>query len=294
MRSVFHFYDRAAQVGGFIRSTRPSHDAPTEVAVAVFQPDGSVWFSPGSVAQTGRPAAEAEAGHLVVEERAADRFAISYAGPAVHLEPPLDFEDPLRVFASRPHGHVLLELEVDTTAPCTDTGLAERHEQQHVRAAGRVTIDGTATALHALGLREQISEPVGGPAWRQARRLSGEFDEGFGFTAVQLVGHDGLAHIGGEICTDGTTYAVTGLGLETKWHSTGHGHERIAAMLSSAAGRLRITGQVLALLPLPAPHAEPGTRVNVGLMFWRWGTHIGFGFSEYLDPAPGVPDFPPS
>src|SRR5207248_1610630 len=45
----------------------------------------------------------------------------------------------------------------------------------------------------------------------------------------------------------------------------------------------RVTGRVLALVPLRNRRAGMTTRIAEGLTEWTWGQRTGYGWSEYLD-----------
>jgi len=287
----FNFYDRDARLGGFVRIGNRPNERYAEVTIAVYQPDGTGLFNymRPPIADNAQFAAGGMRFEVVEPVR---HLRVSYEGQAVYLARPLDLEDPKGAFTTNPHQPVTLELDYYglsslyggvMDAPSTEMVFAKGHYEQHVRAAGQITIDGRRTPLRALGLRDHSWGPRSWQSPQYYRWLTCEFDEGFGFMGSQIVTQGGNEVLSGFVFRDGENHFVNRLELHTDWTGEGHYHDRIRVTLHSSAGDFEITGRVLTMLPLRNRRHGKVTRISEGMTEWRCGEHVGYGLSEYLD-----------
>jgi len=287
----FNFYDRDARIGGFARVGNRANEGYAEVTLTVYQADGTALFNymrPSIADNSGF-----DAGGMRFEViEPFKRLRVSYDGTGVYLAQPLDLEDPRRAFTSNPHKPVQLALEYDGLSPMyggeaemdnPDMVFAKGHYEQHVRAAGEITIDGQRTPLRALGLRDHSWGPRSWQSPRFYRWLTCEFDESFGFMGSQIVLQNGVELLSGFVFKDGENHFVNTLELHTDFAGEGHYHDRIVTTLHTGVGNFEIHGTVLTMLPLRNRRDGKVTRISEGLTEWRCGSHVGYGLSEYLD-----------
>jgi hypothetical protein len=163
----FNFYDRAQKRGGFVRVGNRPNERYAEVTIAVYQPDGTALFNYMRPEIADNSAFNAGGMRFEVIEPF-KRLRVSYDGSAVYLARPLDLEHPKRAFTSNPHQPLQLELDYDGLSPMyggeadvgnTEMVFAKGHYEQHVRATGRIAVNGTEAALRGFGLRDHSWGP---------------------------------------------------------------------------------------------------------------------------------------
>ena len=287
----FNFYDRSARLGGFARIGNRANEGYAEVTLAVYRPDGTTLFNYMRPSIADNNAFGAGGMRFEVLEPF-KHLRVTYDGTAVFLARPLELEDPRRAFTSNPHQPVQLALDYYGLSPMyggeapmdnPDMVFAKGHTEQHVKAAGRINIDGTETRLNGLGLRDHSWGPRSWQSPKFYRWLTCEFDEQFGFMGSQIVMQNGAELLTGFVFKDGANHFVHTWEIHTDWAGEGHYHDRISAKLHTSAGDFDISGTVLTMLPLRNRRDGKVTRISEGLTEWRCGDHVGYGLSEYLD-----------
>jgi hypothetical protein len=287
----FNFYDRGAGLGGFVRIGNRANEGYAEVTLALYQPDGTALFNymRPEIADNSAFAAGGMQFEVVEPFK---HLRVRYDGNAVYLARPLDLEDPRRAFTSNPHQPVHLALDYFGLSPMyggeadtqsTEIVFAKGHYEQHVHAAGSITIDGRHSPLSGFGLRDHSWGPRSWQSPKFYRWLTCEFDAGFGFMGSQIVLQNGGDLRSGFVFKDGENHFADNLELDTEWTEEGHYHDRIRATLHTRDGDFEITGKVLTMLPLRNRRDGRVTRISEGLTEWRCGEHVGYGLSEYLD-----------
>jgi hypothetical protein len=287
----FNFYDRSARLGGFARVGNRANEGYAEVTLAVYQPDGTALFNYMRPPIADNSAFNAGGMRFDMLEPA-KHLRVTYDGTAVFLARPLELEDPRRAFTSNPHQPVQLELDYAGLSPMyggeasmDNPGMvfARGHTEQHVKAVGRIVINGKETALNGFGLRDHSWGPRSWQSPKFYRWLTCEFDEGFGFMGSQIVMQNGTELLSGFVFKDGDNHFVNTWEIDTEWAGEGHYHDRIKAQLHTRIGDFTITGKVLTMLPLRNRRDGKVTRIAEGMTEWRCGEHVGYGLSEYLD-----------
>jgi len=287
----FNFYDRAAKLGGFARLGNRANDGYAEMTLTVYQPDGTVLFNYLRPSIADNSAFNAGGMQFEVVEPF-KHLRVRYDGDAVYLAQPLELEDPKQAFTTNPHRPVQMQLDYYGLSPMyggeadfSGSGMvfAKGHTEQHVRAVGRIVIDGKEIPLNALGLRDHSWGPRSWQSPKFYRWLTCEFDESFGFMGSLIALQNGIELLTGFIFKDGENHLINTWELHTDWAGTGHYHEHIRAQLHSAVGDFEVTGRVLTMLPLRHRKEGKVTRISEGMTEWRCGTHVGYGLSEYLD-----------
>jgi len=290
----FNFYDRAQHCGGFARVGNRANENYAEVTVALYEPDGTALFNYKRPQIADNSAFDAGGMHFSVVEPFR-QLQLAYEGRAVFLARPLELEDPKRAFTTNPNVPVSLALDAFGLSPMYggessgeaplsgDMVFAKGHYEQHYRARGTLTIDGRQRTIDGLGLRDHSWGPRSWQSPAYYRWLTGQFDDGFGFMASQIVTRGGSELLSGFVFKDGENHFVDRLELETDWTDAGHYHDRIRAALHTRAGDFQIEGAVRTMLPLRNRRDGSVTRISEGLTEWRCGEHVGYGWSEYLD-----------
>ena len=286
----FNFYDRDRRVGGFARIGNRPNERYAETTIAVYQPDGTALFNFKRPEIADNDVFSAGGMRFGVV-KPFEHLSVSYEGDAVYLARPLDLEDPRRAFTSNPHRPVSLALDYFGLSPMyggelgdhAEMTFAKGHYEQHGRAVGRLTIDGTTYDVDGFGLRDHSWGPRSWQSPKYYRWLTGEFDAEFGFMGSQIVTQGGAELLSGFVYRHGENHFVDRLELRTGWTAEGHYHETIETTLHTRDGDLDVTGRVLTMLPLRNRRDEKVTRISEGLTEWRCDGHVGYGWSEYLD-----------
>src|SRR5262249_10336080 len=150
----FNFYDRAAKLGGFARIGNRPNEGYAEVTLTVYLPDGTAMFNYMRPQIADNTAFNAGGMRFEILE-ATKHLRVTYDGTAVFLARPLDLEHPKRAFTSNPHQPVQLTLDYTGLSPMfggeapaenTEMVFARGHTEQHVKAVGRIVVDGRETA----------------------------------------------------------------------------------------------------------------------------------------------------
>jgi len=287
----FNFYDRTAKLGGFARIGNRANEGYAEVTVTVYQPDGTALFNYMRPSIADNSAFDAGGMKFEVLEPF-KHLRVTYDGSAVYLAHPLELEDPRRAFTSNPHQPVQLALDYyglspmyggETDMTSSEMVFAKGHTEQHVKAVGRIVINGTETPLNGFGLRDHSWGPRSWQSPKFYRWLTCEFDATFGFMGSQIVLQNGVELLTGFVFKDGENHYVNTWDIHTDWAGEGHYHDRITANLKTGIGDFDITGKVLTMLPLRNRKDGKVTRISEGMTEWRCGQHVGYGLSEYLD-----------
>jgi hypothetical protein len=287
----FNFYDRQAKLGGFARLGNRANEGYAEMTLAVYQADGTVLFNYMRPSIADNSAFNAGGMRFEIVEPF-KHLRVSYDGDAVYLAQPLALEDPKQAFTTNPHRSVQLQLDYYGLSPMyggeTDfsgSGMvfAKGHTEQHVKAVGQISIDGTTTALNALGLRDHSWGPRSWQSPKFYRWLTCQFDDRFGFMGSQIALQNGIELLTGFVFKDGENHLVSTWQLDSDWAGEAHYHDRLRARLHTGIGEFDISGRVLTMLPLRNRKAGKVTRISEGMTEWHCGTHVGYGLSEYLD-----------
>ena len=302
--AYFNFYDPQVRLGGFVRIGNRPNEGHAEMTVCLYPPEGGAAFMFWRAEIAGNDGFEAAGLRFEMQQAFAEQ-RISYDGTCCMLERPLDLLDPRRAFAENPHAPVTIELRYEALSeafggepsiPRPDAPEFFRgHFEQHGRAAGTVTIDGTQYVLDGFGLRDRSWGPRRWQALERYRWLTMNFGPDAGIAAALVTEHGGREVHGGYVYRSGEPNRPLGrVEIETR-ADPDHGlHEQLTAVLHPADGPpKRIEGRVLTMVPLRNRRAGVTTRIAEGLTEWRWGDRVGYGWSEYLDQARPPPNSRP-
>jgi len=302
--AYFNFYDPALGLGGFTRLGNRPNEGMAEMTLCLYLPDGRVAFMFKRPTIDGNEAFDA--GGMRFEIRTPMReHGIRYDGSCILLDQPLDLLDPRVAFTTNP----VAKASVDVTYAAISTvhggeprvrkdgewvsanlerggqEFAKGHLEQHGRATGTVTVDGTSWAVDGFGLRDRSWGPRFWQAPDYYRWLTMNFGPDAGIAAALTVQRDGRRMAGGYLWEPGVeSRRIRSVEVESE-HEPEHGlHVALRATLAMADGGTEtVDGRVRRMVPLRNRRDGVTTRIAEGLTEWRWGDRVGHGWSEFLD-----------
>ena len=290
--------DPVARLGVWVRVGNRPHEGHSEVSCCVYLPDGRVAFG------FSRPECESHerlsaggAAFEVVEPF--HHLRMTYAGPLLLLDDPLDLADPGRALETNrlvdgsvdldlhglvtPHGGEPAEGAADSVL----AGFARGHYEQHVRGTGSVTVDGTSYGLDALGLRDHSWGPR---LWQDLswyRFLPLVFSEDFAMSAVLIGDHDGGLHAGGMVLRvddagERGYVAIEDVRLSSEYDDRDY-PRRQRIEVDTSERTYVVEGESLSLVPLRNRRDGRTTRITEAMTRFTCEGHQGVGMAEYLD-----------
>jgi hypothetical protein len=304
--AYYNFYDRRLKVGGFVRLGNRPNEGYAEMTTCFYLPDGVVAF------MFGRPKIQDNhahtAGGLNFEVvKAFQHHKVTYEGKSCILKDPLVMAEPREAFKNNPYETARLELDYQAVGSAwggemreqTDAGwkplkrseepgggFARGHFEQHGHAVGKLVVGKSEFSIDGLGLRDHSWGPRYWQAPKYYRWLTMNFDEGLGAMATITVNRDGTERPGGFIARRGKPNVnIRDVKVETEFAGEQQLHDKITVTCHSAddSEPIVITGKVLSMIPLRNRREGMVTRIAEGMTEWRWGSHVGYGLSEYLD-----------
>lgn len=303
--AYYNFYDPKVRLGGFVRLGLRPNEGKGEMTVCLYLPDGTVGF------MYKRPEVTTNerfvGGGLEFEVKAPFKeHAIRYDGSVIRMARPLELSDPRKAFTENPFQKVSLALRYEGLSPGfggepreerdgrmvsvkvekAGQDFARGHLEQHGRATGTVTVDGTAWQVDGFGLRDHSWGPRFWQAPDHYRWLTMNFGADAGIAAALTVQRDQRRVEGGYLYSAGAPNRLVGhVEVESTFGGEQKLHEKLTATVHPVDGGApeRIEGRVLAMVPLRNRRNGVTTRIAEGLTEWRWGDRVGYGWSEYLD-----------
>jgi len=302
--AYFNFFDPTRRLGGFMRLGNRPNEGRAEMTLCLYLPDGRVAFMFKRSEIGGNDTFDA--GGMRFEVRTPMRkHGLHYRGSCLLLDRPLDLLDPRAAFTANPYGTAELTLTYDAVSRVhggeprvrQDGGwvsanlekkgeeFAKGHLEQHGRAHGMLTIDGTKWEIDGFGLRDRSWGPRYWQAPDHYRWLTMNFGAEAGVAAALTVQRDGRRRQGGYLYRPGSeSEHIRKVEIETEHTGDEKLHAAVHVTLTLADGSIeRIDGRVLAMVPLRNRREGVTTRIAEGLTAWRWGDRVGYGWSEYLD-----------
>ncbi len=291
----FNFFDRAKNTGGFVRLGNRANEAYAEMTLTLYQPDGSALFQYKRPEITHNQAMDAGGMRFEVID-GLKKLRTTYDGHAVYLTEPAQMADPRVAFKNNPFKTVKLDLVHEAAGPAYgSTGanhrvvdpekeFAKAHYEQHMRVRGTVEIDGVATRIDGLGLRDHSWGPRYWQAIHSYRWLTINFAPDFGMM-VSTVWRDPEHRTQGGVVVRGDEIdQIVGVDIETEFDENGLFHKSLLAHLKLNTGeQLDVSGRVMGFIPLRNRREGMTTHVGEGMTEFRSGDHVGYGLSEYLD-----------
>jgi hypothetical protein len=302
--AYFNFYDAALGLGGFSRLGNRPNEGIAEMTLCLYLPDGRVAFMFKRPKIDGNDAFDA--GGMRFEIRSPMReHGIRYDGSCIVMTRPLDLLDPRAAFTTNPVAKASVDLTyraiskvhggeprvlrggewVGANLEQTGQEFAKGHLEQHGRATGTVTVDGTTWTVDGFGLRDRSWGPRFWQAPDHYRWLTMNFGSEAGIAAALTVQRDGRRVMGGYLWEPGVeSRRVARVDVESE-HEPEHGlHTALRATLTmSDGGTETVDGRVLRMVPLRNRREDVTTRIAEGLTEWHWRDRVGHGWSEFLD-----------
>lgn len=290
--AYFNFYDPSARLGGFVRIGNRPGEGHAEMTVCLYPPDATVAFMFWRAEIEANDRFDAAGLRFDVVQPFAEQ-RIAYDGTCCLLAQPLDLLDPRRAFTENPHVPVKIDLFYqglseafggEPRVPRADAPeFARGHFEQHGRATGLITIDGSEHELAGFGLRDRSWGPRTWQALERYRWLTMNFGPDEGIAAALISERSGREVHGGYIFRAGEpNRPLERVEIETR--SEDDLHTGLTAILHSASGPPEyVEGRVLTMVPLRNRRGGTTTRIAEALTEWRWGDRVGYGWSEYLD-----------
>jgi len=302
----FNCFDPRSNLGGFFRLGNRPNEGTGEMTICLYLPDGRVGFMFQRPRVTTNDAFEA-AGMRFDVVAPFNELRVTYEGPVVVLDDPLQMADPRRAFTSNPSAPCSVELsyrgvsamfggEPEEPAERPGEEFARGHYEQLVGAQGVIRVADQDWEVDGFGLRDHSW----GPRYWQApwyyRWLTANVGGDFGFMGSRIARRDGPGTRGGFVWEDGAMHLCHDFRISTGWKGNDRYHESIEAELVSGERRWIVRGSVVRLIPLRNRRTAPDgsellTRISEGLTRWTLDDgRVGFGLSEYLDQiVDGVP-----
>jgi hypothetical protein len=295
----FNCFDGDAQVGGFFRLGNRANEGTAEMTVCLYLPDRRVAFMFGRPHIADNYAFDAGGMRFEVVEPFTE-LLVSYRGPVVMLDDPLEMADPRAAFTSNPHSECTVELtyhglsamfggEPEERVERPGEEFARGHYEQLVRATGAMQVGDQRWEVTGQGLRDHSW----GPRYWQApwyyRWLTANFGDDFGFMGSRIARRDGPGTRGGFVWEDGTLHLCDDFRISSSWEGDQRYHQQVEAELVAGDRKWAVRGTVLSLIPLRNRRTDPDgnaliTRISEGLTRWDLDDgRVGYGLSEYLD-----------
>jgi len=295
----FNVYDPDAGVGGFFRLGNRANEGTGEMTACLYLPDGRVAFMFRRPRVTDNSAFDASGMRFEVVEPF-KALTVTYEGPVVLLENPLEMADPRAAFTDNPHDTCVVRLnysgrsamfggEPDQPHERPGEEFARGHYEQLVEASGTIEVGGHRWEVHGFGLRDHSW----GPRYWQApfyyRWLTANFGPDFGFMGSRIARRDSDGTRGGFVWDGDKLHLCTSFRISTVWGGDDRYHESLQADLVTPDRTWSVRGRVLRLIPLRNRRQSPDgeelvTRISEGLTEWTLDDgRVGYGLSEYLD-----------
>jgi hypothetical protein len=295
----FNLYDPGPGLGGFFRLGNRANEGVGEMTVCLYLPDGRVAFMFARPEVTSNDAFDA-AGMRFEVVTPFEELRVTYDGPVMLLDDPLEMSDPRRAWRESPRADATVRLVYRKVAPMfggepdapherPGEEFARGHYEQLVSATGEVTVGDEAFEVAGFGLRDHSWGPRSWQAPWYYRWLTANFGPGFGFMGSRVARRDGPGSRGGFVWDGATLELCSDVRIRSSWEGRPPVHREIEAELVTETKTVRVRGSVLSLIPLRNRRVDPSgtelvTRISEGLTRWTLDDgRVGYGLSEYLD-----------
>ena len=284
----FNFFDKAKQMGGFIRIGNRANEGHAEMTVIVYLPDGSALFNykrPQISTNDGW-----DAGGVKVEvEVPGERIRTTYDGSVVYLKDPREMREPGVAFKENPHRKLKINLVHDGCGPIyghvadekSGDDFARAHYEQHMAVSGTLQIDDEEPLqLKGHGLRDHSWGPRYWQSTPSYRWITGNFGDDLGMVIAVIGGRvGGVFHKGDEILQ------IKEATIDARYEGNTNYHESFTARVKLSDGTEHtVEGKVKGFIPLRNRRSGQFTHIGEGMTEYTLdGTRVGYGLSEFLD-----------
>jgi hypothetical protein len=279
----FNFYDRAADICGFMRIGLKPNKNEKSMFCFLMMPDGSL------VGMKGAQGCESQVLEVkglsfekVIPEK---KWGLAFNGPAMRMKGErttpevltfgLDFESLNAVFDYREC--------VDAKKAEISKNVASEHLEQFGRVSGKVALGGESFQIHGLGERDHswgVREWTAPKMWIW---LTCQFSESCAMNVTKLV-VDGGEVEAGFFHRDGKNHPLVKADIDTKFNQEG-GPSSLRIMLRDKNGCTYDVGaEVLrrAILPFEGSDGKSQSLLHEPLARYTWNGMTGYGIAEYL------------
>lgn len=294
----FNVYDPTVEAGGFFRIGNRANEGYAEMTVCLYLPGGRVAFMYQRPPIADNERFDAGGLQITVDEPF-ERLRVTYEGPVVMLDDPLQMADPKKAFTENPHERCRAEIEFrrasDPIGGESDRPekageeFARGHYEQLTAGRGFLEVGDESWPIDGFGLRDHSWGPRTWQAPFYYRWLTANVGPDFGFMGSRIARRDSDGVRAGFVWEDGRIIPCDGFEISTDWVGEDQYHQGIRAVLSASdvdgqARQWEITGRVLGLIPLRNRRDGQVTRISEGLTEWTLADgRVGYGLSEYLD-----------
>ncbi len=290
----FNFFDRASEVGGFVRLGNRPNERAAEMTVALYLPDGRALFMWKRPEIAGNGAFDAGGLRFEVIEPA-ERLRTVYEGSAAELADPRALSDPSRAFREAPHRKIRLDLVHQAAGPMyghrgssesdlpAEQQFASSHYEQHMHVTGALAIGEQSLAIDGFGLRDHSWGPRYWQAIHQYEWLTMNFGPDL-HAMVSVVARDEThRRTGGVLVRGDKVDTITDAEIDADYEDNGLYHRTVRARVTTEKGeKLEITGAVKGFIPLRNRREGRVTHIGEGMTEWKLGDRTGYGLSEFL------------
>ncbi|MBI2766562.1 MAG: hypothetical protein HYX53_11720 [Chloroflexi bacterium] len=286
----FNFFDRAKQLGGFLRIGNRANEGHAEMTVIVYLPDGSALFNykrPQISTNDGWDAGGLKVDVLVPGEK----IRTTYEGSVVFLKDPREMREPGDAFRNNPHKKLRLEMTHTGVGPIyghvadetSGNDFARAHYEQHMAVTGTIAIDDEPVLeLQGHGLRDHSWGPRYWQSTPSYRWITANYGDDLGMV-ISVVGD----RVGGVFQKGQEIVQIKDVKLDTGYEGNTNYHDSLKAVVTLANGEKHtVEGKVKGFIPLRNRRAGMFTHIGEGMTEYVLdGGRLGYGLSEYLDQA---------
>ncbi len=304
----FNMYDPAQRIGGWFRIGNRPNEHYAEMSCCLYLPDGKVAFIFKRAEIASNDAMDAGGMRIDVIEPFR-RLKVTFEGDACLLSDPHQMANPKKAFAENPMVKVAMSLDYTGVSPMDggeivnedgsklaldpEKSFLRGHYEQHMAAAGTISVDGRSWTVDGYGVRDKSWGPRHWQAISWYKWLPMNFGPDFGMVMTVSGTPDGQ-RASGMVFEDGRYWPIEDARIEAEFDENWY-QKSLTAWCRTEKGEYRVDGKVLSLIPLRNRRTAPdgsmlSTRITEGMTEYRCNGKVGYGLSEFLDQViDGVP-----
>jgi hypothetical protein len=298
----FNVFDAGQKIGGWFRLGNRVNEGYAEMSACLYLPDGRVGFMFNRPKIDNNDELNAGGMHFDVVEPF-KRLRVTYDGPVLLLDEPLQMAHPSRAFKNNPLVDCKVALDYRGIAPMyggrpvledgsdipidPEKSFAKAHYEQHMAATGSFDIGKEHWDVDGFGLRDKSWGPRYWQNISWYRWLPISFGPEFGMM-ISLIGtEDGSVRRSGMVLRDGEYVMIDDARIESDWDENFY-QTRLRAWAKTAEREYEVEGKVISMIPLRNRRKQEDgtqlvTRITEGMTEYTCDGKTGYGLSEYLD-----------
>ncbi|RIJ24636.1 hypothetical protein D1224_10545 [Henriciella barbarensis] len=295
-------FDSRTSLGAWLRIGNRPNEGYAEVSVCMYLPDGRVafWFVRPEIQDNS----ELNAGGLRVQ--VAEPFKtleVSYEGPVILLDDPMDLQNAREAFKQSPRADASMRFTLSGVSPMHGGEIVNRdgspwqldpelaayrgHMEQHLSVTGEMRIDGEIYPFDGHGFRDKSWGPRhwGNLYWHKWLPIT--FGPDFGVLLALMGRPDQQPEVVGHIWRGERLIPLTDARLNVTYDDE-FVQRSIMLDLETAEGTTTVSGEVVTAIPLQHRRiAEDGTETRVRIIKamtqFKCEGRQTTGMSEFLD-----------